>query len=82
MNQITEALVTIFTAIVGVAILAVLVSKNSQTSNVLSAFGGAFSQSLGAATAPVTGQGSAYSSTAFQSTGFGQPGFGLQLPGF
>jgi len=57
MNQITEAIVTIGTAIVGVAILAVLVSRNSQTPNVLNAMGRAFATSLGAATAPVTGGG-------------------------
>jgi hypothetical protein len=51
----TEAVVTIATAIVGVAILAVLVSKNSQTSTVLGAAGSAFSNALSAATGPVTG---------------------------
>jgi membrane DNA delivery protein len=55
MNQITEGLVTIATAIVGVAILAVLVSKNSQTPAVLGAAGSAFSNALSAATGPVTG---------------------------
>lgn len=54
-RNILEPFVTIATAIVGVAILAVIVSRNSQTPDVLSAAGGAFAQALGAATAPVTG---------------------------
>lgn len=59
MNDLTQAMITIFTAIVGVAILSVLVSKNSQTGNVLTSFGQMFSNSLSAATAPVTGKASA-----------------------
>lgn len=55
MNNLTEALVTILTAIVGVAILSVLVSKKSNTKGVIEAFGAAFGNSLGIATAPVTG---------------------------
>lgn len=55
MNQITEGVVTIATAIVGVAILAVLVSNKSQTPQVLGAAGSAFSNALSAATGPVTG---------------------------
>jgi hypothetical protein len=55
MNTMTEAVVTIFTAIIGVAILSVLVSSKSQTSSVIGAFGSAFSNSLSAAESPVTG---------------------------
>lgn len=55
MNDITQAIVTILTAIVGVAILAVLVSRNANTSQVIGATGSAFAGALGAATAPVTG---------------------------
>lgn len=55
MNTITESVVTILTAIVGVAILAVIVSRNSNTSGVLSAAGGAFSNVLGTAVSPITG---------------------------
>jgi hypothetical protein len=43
MNSAVGAIVTIATAIVGVALLAVLVSKNAQTSSVISAAGQAFS---------------------------------------
>lgn len=56
MNQLTEALLTIVTAIVGVAILSVLVSNRANTANVLGAFGASFSNMLSAATAPVTGR--------------------------
>jgi len=55
MSQLTEALVTILTAIVGVAILSVIVSKKSNTSGVIESAGRAFGNSLGIATAPVTG---------------------------
>jgi hypothetical protein len=57
MNGGIGAIVGIATAIVGVAILAVLVSKNAQTPQVVSSFGSAFSQALGAAVSPVTGGG-------------------------
>lgn len=59
MNSMTEAIVTIATAIVGVAILSVLVSKNANTAVVLGAAGGAFSNALSAATGPVTGKSAA-----------------------
>lgn len=55
MQGATEAVVTIATAIVGVAILAVLVSQKSNTTGVVQAFGSAFSNALGIAEAPVTG---------------------------
>jgi hypothetical protein len=56
-SQAIGSIVTILTAIVGVAVLAVLVSRNSNTAGVLSAGGSAFAKALGAATAPVTGGG-------------------------
>lgn len=55
MNAATETIVTILTAIVGVAIISVLVSKNSNTAGVLQAAGSAFSNALNVATGPVTG---------------------------
>lgn len=64
MNTMTEAVVTIMTAIVGVAILSVLVSKNANTSGVISSAGSAFSNALSAATGPVTGQATAPVNTA------------------
>lgn len=59
MSQLTEAMITIFGAIIGVAILSVLVSSRSNTAGVLGAFGQMFANSLSAATAPVTGKASA-----------------------
>ena len=56
-DQLFNSIVTIATAIIGVAILAVLVSKNANTANVLTAAGQSFSSALSAATAPVTGSG-------------------------
>lgn len=47
---------TVLTAIIGVAIIAVLVSKNANTTQVISAGGSAFSSALGTALSPVTGQ--------------------------
>lgn len=55
MEKLTESAVTILMAIVGVAILAVIVSRNSNTTGVLQALGSFFGNSLAVATAPVTG---------------------------
>lgn len=49
-----ESIITVLTAIIGVAIISVLVSKQAQTSSVLSSAGAAFSQVLGAAVNPVS----------------------------
>lgn len=59
MNSMTEALVTIATAITGVAILALLVSKNSNTANVIQAGASGFSNALDVAISPVTGKATA-----------------------
>jgi hypothetical protein len=55
MNTLTEMIVTIATAIVGLGIVSVLVSKKSQTPAVIQASGSAFSNALGVAESPVTG---------------------------
>lgn len=55
MDSLVESVVTIALAIVGVAMLAVLVSSRGQTANVIRASGGAFSQSLETAELPVLG---------------------------
>ena len=52
-DDFLSAIVTILTAIIGVAILAVLVSKQSATSNVVTAAGKAFSTDLKAALTPI-----------------------------
>lgn len=55
MNQLWSGVVAVLMAIIGVAILAVLVSKNANTTGVLKAGGQAFSGALGTALSPVTG---------------------------
>lgn len=55
MDKGITAFVAILTAIVGVAIVAVLVSSKSQTAQVLQAGGNTFAGILGAAVAPVSG---------------------------
>jgi hypothetical protein len=55
MNTFTEMIVTIATAIVGLAIVSVLVSRKSQTPAVIQSAGSAFSNALGVAESPVTG---------------------------
>lgn len=65
-DQLIVSITSILTAIVGVAIIAVLVSKNANTSGVISAGGSAFSQDLSTALSPVTGGGSSFSLPTFQ----------------
>ena len=54
-DNLFTGVVSIAMAIVGVAIIAVLVAPNAKTSQVIGAAGNAFSQALGAATGPVSG---------------------------
>ena len=49
-----NAIIAVMVAIVGVATLAVIVSKNSQTASVLQAGGSAFSSIIAAAVGPVS----------------------------
>ena len=56
-DNLIGGVVTVLLAVIGVAIIAVLVSGRSQTPQVLQAGGGAFGSVLGAALAPVTGGG-------------------------
>lgn len=60
-EQLVTSVVTVLTAIIGVAIIAVLVSKNANTAGVLQAGGSAFSGALGTALSPVTGGGGGFS---------------------
>lgn len=55
MSQLMETVLTIATAIVGMAVVALLVSKKSNTSGVIQAAGSAFNNALGVAASPVTG---------------------------
>jgi len=82
MNEATTAIVSITAGITGLALMAVLVSQKSNTANVLSAFGNAFSNMLSAATAPVTGAATApvNSSSGIQSLNFGGLG-SFSIPG-
>ena len=79
MSSLTEALVTIATAIVGLGIVSVLVSKNAMTSSVIQAASSGFGNSLAVAESPVTGSSTSinlsYPSTGFNST-FGPNSFG------
>lgn len=56
-NQLVTSVVTVLMAIIGVAIIAVLVSKQANTTGVISAGAAGFSQSLGTALSPVVGGG-------------------------
>lgn len=79
-EQIITALVTIATAIVGVAIISVLVSKNANTSQVITSAGNAYSNALATAMGGVTGYVPAGGGTAGGS--FGGFGGNLALGGF
>lgn len=56
-SKLIDALVSIAVAVIGVAIIAVIVGKNSNTAGVLSSAGSAFTGILTAATKPVSGSG-------------------------
>lgn len=56
-DSIISSTFAVLTAIVGLAIIAVLVSRNAQTGNVLTAGGNAFAGILKTAVSPVTGAG-------------------------
>ena len=55
MSPFLETLTTIAVAIVGLGVVAVLVSKRAQTPAVIQSAGSAFSNAMGIAEAPVTG---------------------------
>lgn len=54
-EHFVQGIITVALAVTGVAVLAVLVSRNSQTPRVLGASGNAFAESLTAAEQPVLG---------------------------
>ena len=74
MNELVTSITTIALAIVGVAIVATLVSPKAKTSEVIGASGNAFSTSLLAALSPVTGH---YPSTSAAYAGGGNFSFNL-----
>lgn len=53
MNEVSGTLITILTSIVGLAVIAVIVSKRAQTPDVLKASGEALSSVIAAAVAPL-----------------------------
>lgn len=55
MNQLVNSLTVLLAAVVGVAILSVILSKNSNTAQVLTSGGQAFGGLLKDAESPVTG---------------------------
>jgi hypothetical protein len=55
MNEILRDITTVALAIVGVAVLAVLVSRNANTSGVINASSSAYNSALATAEGPVTG---------------------------
>lgn len=66
MGDFGGGIITVLVAIVGVAALAVVFSKNAQTPQVASSFFGGIAQDLGAAVSPITGNsGSLGISTSF-----------------
>jgi hypothetical protein len=71
MNQALSAGVTVVLAIIGVAIVATLVSNKAQTSQVIGAAASGFGGDLGVALSPVTGQGNNFSTTSFTGGGAG-----------
>lgn len=73
-----QSIVTIVTAIIGVAILAVIVGQKSQTTSVIGAASSGLANDISAAVAPVTG---ATATINTGSSGFGLGGFsGLGAP--
>lgn len=70
-SQLFEPIVTIAGGLIGIAILAVLVSQRSNTAGVFAAAGGAFSNAVSAAVSPITGKSAAPNVNAGSSTAFG-----------
>lgn len=55
MKNLTDGVIAVAVAVVGVALAAVIVSKNAKTSDVVTAGGNAFANILKAAVGPVSG---------------------------
>lgn len=76
MDSIGPTLITVVGAVIGLAIVAVVVSKNAQTPQVLQGAGSALSAVIGAAVSPVSNSqsnnfGGAGAQTGTQSSGLG-----------
>lgn len=70
-GEFWETIATIAVAITGVALVAVIVSRNSQTPAVIQAGGSAFANGLDVAVSPVTGKATAPNLSYPSSSGFG-----------
>lgn len=55
MGHLGDQIVAIMTAIIGVAIVAVIVSKNANTQAVIQSASSAFATAIGTAVSPITG---------------------------
>lgn len=55
MNAFMEGIVTIVLAIIGLAVVATLVSKNAQTGNVIQSAASGLANNIGVAESPVSG---------------------------
>lgn len=55
MDRFGDQIVAVLTAIVGVAILSVILSRNSNTAGVISSAARGFSEALSTAVSPITG---------------------------
>jgi hypothetical protein len=62
-DDLITGVVSVLIAVVGVALISVLVSKNADTSGVITSGGNAFGNILGVAISPVMGGGSRSSMT-------------------
>jgi hypothetical protein len=77
MGHFGDQIVAILTAIIGVAILAVIVSKNSNTTNVIGAAAQGFSEALSTAISPISGNsGFGISGTTYMGPNTGFAGLG------
>lgn len=68
-DTVVTSVVSIALAIIGIAALAVIVSRNAQTTQVIGAAGGAFSNSLSTALSPLNSGGALSSLTGGGSAG-------------
>jgi membrane DNA delivery protein len=76
-EKIITGIVVVITAIIGVAIVAVLVSGQAQTANVLTAGGNAFGNILKVAVSPVSGGGFGVTNGLFGNIGTLGPNYGI-----
>jgi PRD1 phage membrane DNA delivery len=71
MNGIVEAIVTVALAVVGLAIVSVLVSGKANTAGVIQAGASGLANNLGVAESPVTGANISYTTGYPAANGFG-----------